>query len=253
MLILTDLLKTTTGLIENLVFDKNRILVGLIILLFVISTFLLNLDLLLYVSIVVLIFIELRISNILSSKYLLIFLFIYFLFLIFYFYSAIFIIFSFIIFPLLILISFFSNYLQYIFVMLIVLFSVFFFHLLNFNREIIYLIIFLSFFNDTTAYLFGKSLKGPLIFPSISPKKTWSGTLISSFLSFLILIYFDYSYLLSLILSLSLFFGDLYFSFIKRKLNLKDFSSLLSSHGGVMDRLDSMFLITFIFYLSKSL
>lgn len=247
-----ELLKTIKELIENLVFDVDRIYIGLLILLFVISSYFLNLDLLLYSLIIILTFIELRISKILSSKNLIFFLFLYFFLIFLYFYLDIFIILSPIIFILLILLSFFLNYLKYIFTILIILFTLFFFHLLILNRDLFYLIIFISFFNDTTAYLFGKSLKGPLILPSISPKKTWSGTLVSFLLSFLILIYIDYSYILSIILSLSLFLGDLYFSYFKRKLYLKDFSSLLSSHGGIMDRLDSMFLVTFIFFLSVS-
>ena len=247
-----NLLKTIIELIENLVFDTGRIFVGLLILLLVLSSYFLNLDLLLYSVITALIFIELKISNILILKYSLFFFILFSFSIFFYFYFDLFIIYFFFIFPCLILISFFSIFLKYIFVILTILFSIFFFHLLNINREIIYLIISISFFNDTTAYLFGKLLKGPLILPSISPKKTWSGTSISLILSFLILIYFNYSFLLSFILSLSLFLGDLYFSYFKRKFHLKDFSSLLSSHGGIMDRLDSMFLITFILTLSVS-
>ncbi len=239
-------------MIENLVFDTGRIFVGLLILLLVLSSYFLNLDLLLYSVITALIFIELKISNILSLKYSLFFFILYSFSIFFYFYFDLSIIYFCLIFPCLILISFFSIFLKYIFVILTILFSIFFFHLLNINREIIYLIISISFFNDTTAYLFGKLLKGPLILPSISPKKTWSGTSISLILSFLILIYFNYSFLLSFVLSLSLFLGDLYFSYFKRKFHLKDFSSLLSSHGGIMDRLDSMFLITFILTLSVS-
>ena len=251
-MILINLLKTIIELIENLVFDTGRIFVGLLILLLVLSSYFLNLDLLLYSVITALIFIELKISNILSLKYSLFFFILYSFSIFFYFYFDLSIIYFCLIFPCLILISFFSIFLKYIFVILTILFSIFFFHLLNINREIIYLIISISFFNDTTAYLFGKLLKGPLILPSISPKKTWSGTSISLILSFLILIYFNYSFLLSFVLSLSLFLGDLYFSYFKRKFHLKDFSSLLSSHGGIMDRLDSMFLITFILTLSVS-
>lgn len=239
-------------MIENLAFDVNRVYVGLSILLFVITSYFLNLDFLLYSIIIVLIFIELNISKILSLKNTLFF-FILYLFLIFlYFYTDLLIISSTIVFSFFIILSFITNYLKNVFVVLIILFCLFFFHILNFNRDIFYLIIFISFFNDTTAYLSGKSLKGPLILPSISPKKTWSGTLVSFLLSFLVLIYLDYSNILSIILTLSLFLGDLYFSYFKRKLSLKDFSSLLSSHGGILDRLDSMFLITFILLLSIS-
>ena len=247
-----NILKNFIELIENLVFDINRIFIGVFILLFVISSYFLNLDLFLYSVIVILIFIELKISKILNLKNLLIFSLVYFFLFFLYFYFDLFLVLASIIFLIFILLSFFLSYLKYIFTALIVLFTLFFFHLLNFNRDLFYLIIFISFFNDTLAYLSGKLLKGPLIFPSISPNKTWSGTLVSFILSFSILIYLDYSYMLSIVLSLSLFFGDLYFSYFKRRLDLKDFSSLLSGHGGIMDRLDSMFLITFIFYFLYS-
>ncbi|MDC0968719.1 phosphatidate cytidylyltransferase, partial [Alphaproteobacteria bacterium] len=129
-------------------------------------------------------------------------------------------------------------------------FSILFSDLLLNNREIFFLIILISFVNDTSAYFFGNLIKGPLIVPTISPKKTWSGTLISFLISFLILYFIGYSILYSSFVSALLFFGDVYFSFIKRKYNLKDFSNFLSSHGGILDRIDSMFFILIIFQLS---
>jgi phosphatidate cytidylyltransferase len=70
--------------------------------------------------------------------------------------------------------------------------------------------------------------------------------MVSFFLSTIVLWYMNYTFILALFLSISLFFGDIYFSYIKRKLNLKDFSNTLGNHGGILDRLDSMFLITII-------
>ena len=90
-------------------------------------------------------------------------------------------------------------------------------------------------------------MKGPLIVPSISPKKTWSGTLISSLISLIIFYFLGYNFLFSLIIGISFFIGDIYFSYIKRTLDLKDFSNILRSHGGMLDRLDSIFLITIFF------
>ncbi len=114
------------------------------------------------------------------------------------------------------------------------------------SREIFFLIFLVSFFNDTIAYIFGKIIKGPLIIPSISPNKTWSGTLISFVSTSVLLLFLDYSLFISIILSLSLFFGDIFFSLVKRKNNLKDFSSVLGGHGGVLDRLDSIFFFIII-------
>ena len=117
------------------------------------------------------------------------------------------------------------------------------------DRNIIYIIIFSSFFNDTIAYIVGRTFGGPLIIPSISPKKTWSGTIFSLIATSILLVNLNFNILLSLLMSLSLFFGDIFFSYIKRNLGVKDFSNLLRSHGGILDRLDSMFFLTMIFYV----
>ena len=116
-----------------------------------------------------------------------------------------------------------------------------FYFSMNFNRELIFVIFFISFINDSCAYFFGNLIKGPKILLSISPKKTWSGTIISIIISSLIFILLDYHFLFSLFVSSLFFLGDIYFSFIKRSNQLKDFSNLIPGHGGVLDRLDSVF------------
>ena len=45
-----------------------------------------------------------------------------------------------------------------------------------------------------------------------------------------------------LITSLSCQIGDLFFSFLKRKAKIKDTGNILPGHGGILDRLDGIFL-----------
>ena len=119
------------------------------------------------------------------------------------------------------------------------------------DRYIFYLIIGISFFNDTIAYVCGSKIKGPLIIPNVSPKKTWSGTIISFTLSTIVLYLLKFNLLFSALTSIFLFLGDIFFSYIKRSIKVKDFSNSLGNHGGILDRLDSMFFISifFQFYL----
>ena len=76
----------------------------------------------------------------------------------------------------------------------------------------------------------------------ISPNKTYEGY-IGGYIGILI-IYFIKSYNfidLNLIYFFGIF-GDLFFSYIKRKIGIKDYSEILLSHGGVLDRLDAFFI-----------
>ena len=47
--------------------------------------------------------------------------------------------------------------------------------------------------------------------------------------------------------------GDLFFSWIKRKNNIKDFSNILKEHGGILDRIDSLILVISFFGVVSSI
>lgn len=128
----------------------------------------------------------------------------------------------------------------------IFIFCIILFYFIEVNRNTLYLLILLSFFNDTVAYIAGRSIGGPLIIPKISPKKTWSGSLISFFMTSIFLYHLNFNIFILIIISSLFFFGDIFFSYIKRQMRVKDFSNVLGGHGGVLDRLDSMFFVAIV-------
>lgn len=235
---------------ENLVYNFNRLFVGVSVLLVLFITYLFNFDILLYFSTIFFIFYEFY-KTILKSKYLTLFLFVLFIFEFLSFHYLINnLIFLIIITICFLIFSIYSNkYFNIFFVSFVINILIIIPNLSLIDRNIIYLIISISFINDTIAYIVGSYVKGPLISPKISPKKTWSGTSFSFLITTIILIYLDFNLFITPIMAISLFYGDIYFSYIKRKLSIKDFSRLLSSHGGILDRFDSITFLIIIFAL----
>ena len=103
--------------------------------------------------------------------------------------------------------------------------------------------------NDTFGYLVGASLGKHPMAPKISPKKSWEGFAGSIGGAMLIgilacLFVLDKPWWVGVVLAVGLVAastaGDLAESMVKRELGIKDMSSILPGHGGVMDRLDSI-------------
>jgi len=102
---------------------------------------------------------------------------------------------------------------------------------------------------------FGKLFKYYILFPSISPKKSLAGYVISILLTPIIFGYIDkaFSYSTIILLVISGFIGDILLSLIKRKLNIKDFSNFFASHGGFLDRFDGIYFAYFVFFITKNI
>lgn len=110
--------------------------------------------------------------------------------------------------------------------------------------------------SDTGAYFTGRFIGGPKLAPSISPNKTWSGFIGGCFLATLVGIltgpYLQAFYItmfslavVAFIISLFSHMGDLLESLLKRYYDVKDTGNLLPGHGGILDRLDSLLLVSF--------
>lgn len=115
---------------------------------------------------------------------------------------------------------------------------------------------------DTFGYLVGRKLGRHKLAPGVSPKKSIEGLiasvtagLIAAIASAVFLLHIEWWWgvLIAGALVLSAVFGDLAESLIKRDLGVKDMSSILPGHGGVMDRLDSILPSALITYLIASL
>jgi len=226
-----------------LVINKNRIYIGILLILSTFLFFFFKIDFIFLISLLIFVFVDLYKSKIITNNIQNILLTLFFIILYLlnyhnYLNLGFFIIFFIFLNLSNLVIKKFSNY---IFTFTLFIFLIIFSETLFNNRNLIFLTIFISFINDTIAFVAGKNIGGKLITPNISPKKTWSGTVVSLLFSFIILIYLNFDVFFSILLSLSLFFGDLFFSLIKRRLNIKDFSNSLGSHGGILDRIDSMF------------
>ena len=103
--------------------------------------------------------------------------------------------------------------------------------------------------SDTGGYIAGVLFGKHPMAPKISPKKSWEGVAGSLILGTaagicMAILALDVPFWVGIILGVSLVAvgtcGDLIESMIKRDLGIKDMSSFLPGHGGVMDRLDSL-------------
>ena len=107
---------------------------------------------------------------------------------------------------------------------------------------------------DIFAFLCGRAIGGPLLWPRVSPKKTWAGAigglagglpLLSSSPMRVGVRTAAAAGLMGLVLSILAQAGDLFEVGVKRRFGAKDASQLIPGHGGLMDRLDGFLVAAF--------
>ena len=103
--------------------------------------------------------------------------------------------------------------------------------------------------NDVAQFLWGKLLGKKKIVPKVSPNKTWAGfiggivttTILAVILAPLLTPFsLPASIVSGLYIALMGFIGDVNISALKRDLAIKDTSSIIPGHGGILDRVDSL-------------
>lgn len=122
----------------------------------------------------------------------------------------------------------------------------------------------LTWLNDSGAYFFGKKFGVRKLMPSVSPGKTWAGawgalgtTIVFTYLlSAFVLkpvaglaLTIPGAVVFGAVMSVAAQVGDLVESMLKREAGMKDSSTLIPGHGGVLDRTDSLLFTVPIAYV----
>jgi phosphatidate cytidylyltransferase len=121
---------------------------------------------------------------------------------------------------------------------------------------------------DSAAYFVGVFLGKHKLWPRLSPKKTWEGTIAGfvgstaagAFLAWAMPVGIGpiFGGVVGFIAGVLALFGDLSISMIKRQVGAKDTGTFFLGHGGLLDRMDSLlFTLPFIYqalmYFAKTL
>lgn len=115
-----------------------------------------------------------------------------------------------------------------------------------------------TFATDTGAYAVGRLVGRHLLWPAVSPKKTWEGGLgglVAGALAFVAAVTLLDLELAegglamgAMLLPAAAIAGDLLESALKRQMGVKDMSGWLPGHGGLLDRLDSVLVVGVCLY-----
>jgi phosphatidate cytidylyltransferase len=122
----------------------------------------------------------------------------------------------------------------------------------------------LTWLNDSGAFFFGKKFGKKKLMPTVSPGKTWAGawgalgtTIVFTYVisQFILKPYAGLGLtivgvvIFGAVMSVAAQVGDLVESMLKREAGMKDSSTLIPGHGGVLDRTDSLLFTVPIAYV----
>lgn len=128
----------------------------------------------------------------------------------------------------------------------------------NYHPNVIIYIILMIWTNDSFAFIVGKNFGKHKLFESVSPKKTiegFIGGLLFAVLAGFLIGYYSGIFsilnwiIIAIIVAVLGSLGDLVESKFKRQSNVKDSGTIMPGHGGLLDRLDSLFFLAPFVYL----
>ncbi|MDD3313527.1 phosphatidate cytidylyltransferase [Pseudodesulfovibrio sp.] len=133
--------------------------------------------------------------------------------------------------------------------------------LLDFNRPECVLVIGAAAVSDTAAFYAGSLWGKSKIWPQISPKKSWAGSLGGLAACMAATMAFGLALgngaaiwqwlLLGAALNVAAQLGDFFESALKRSMDVKDSGNILPGHGGLLDRVDSLLLVIPVYGLVR--
>lgn len=130
----------------------------------------------------------------------------------------------------------------------------------GFSAKDIVLVLACAFATDTGAFYLGCRFGKHKMWPAVSPKKSWEGSLggLAACVAVTLAAGFVWSdspwwsfVLLGIVLNAAAQIGDFIESAYKRRLNVKDSGTILPGHGGILDRIDSLLLVVPVYALIK--
>ena len=116
------------------------------------------------------------------------------------------------------------------------------------GRGLLLFVVFLTEMNDILQFTWGKLFGKNKVIPKVSPNKTWEGliggiictTIAGYFLAFITPLTNIEAAVVSFVIAISGFIGDVVMSAVKRDIGVKDTGSAIPGHGGILDRVDSL-------------
>jgi phosphatidate cytidylyltransferase len=127
------------------------------------------------------------------------------------------------------------------------------------GREVLFLLLLTVIVSDSAQYYSGRAFGKRLLAPVISPKKTIEGAIGGFVFGAILMVTLGAWWLPSLPIALRALLGvtlvalgiagDLFESMLKRSANMKDSSTLIPGHGGILDRIDALLFAAPVYYI----
>jgi phosphatidate cytidylyltransferase len=127
------------------------------------------------------------------------------------------------------------------------------------GREALFLLMFTVMVSDTAQYYSGRAFGKRLLAPVISPKKTIEGAVGGFVFGAVVMVvagawwlpalHVAFRALLGVTLVALGIAGDLFESMLKRSAGVKDSSTIIPGHGGVLDRIDALLFAVPVYYI----